>query len=282
MAKQKYTLGTFKMPEKLLIIGDIHADFEAYCAILKNANLINEKLDWCGNQTFLLLIGDLVDGKTRMGKWNGDSDLKVIKLTEKLMKQAKDKGGEVIVLLGNHEFMNFKGNFSYSGDKGTAELGGVTGRLKFFNTTFKDFCKKCYLAVQMGDWVFCHAGIPHELSKTLTIEDFNLLLQKYLNKKMKKPEEDLFFEIISGEKGILTNREFGNNNCHIDRLNKTLKNLNANHMVVGHTVQKKINSLANGKLWRVDTGMSRAFGENNKKRLGFLQIYENGKKIKIT
>ena len=66
-----------------------------------------------------------------------------------------------------------------------------------------------------------------------------------------------------------------------DKLNKTLMNLKAKSMVVGHTVQKRVNSLCNGKLWRVDTGMSRAFGENNKKRMGFLLILENGKKTKI-
>ena len=284
MARKKNnnkSLGIFQMPEKICVIGDIHADCESFSNILMNAGLINEKLDWTGRKTVLLVIGDLVDGKNRQGKWNGDSDLNVIKLVEKLMKQAKDKGGDIIVLLGNHEFMNIKGNFSYSGDRGTKEMGGTVGRYKYFNTKFKDFAKKCFLAVKMGDYVFCHAGILPEISANLTIEDLNLLLQKYLNGHMDKKEEELFYEIISGDLGILTNREFGNSSVNQDKLNKTLTNLKAKSMVVGHTVQRRVNSLCNGKLWRVDTGMSRAFGENNKKRMGFLLIYENGKKTKI-
>jgi len=269
------------MPEKMCIIGDVHADYETFINILKKSGMIDENLNWSGKKTNLVIIGDLVDGKSRSGKWKGDSDINVVKLIEKLMKQAKEKSGEVIVLLGNHEFMNIRGNFSYSGDKGIKELGGLKGRLKYFNSTFKDFAKKCYLAVKIGDWVFCHAGILPEISSNLTIEDLNLLLLKYLNKKMDKKEEDIFFEIISGDLGVLTNREFGNTNVNADKLQKTLNNMKAKCMVVGHTVQRRVNSLCNGKLWRVDTGMSRAFGENNKKRLGFLVVYDHGKKTKL-
>ncbi len=279
--KKNNNLGFFDMPEKICVIGDIHADFETFSKLLKDAGLINDKFNWTGKKTYLVIIGDLVDGKSRSGKWSGDSDINVIKLIERLMKESQEKGGNTIVLLGNHEFMNIKGNFSYSGDKGIKEMGGEKNRLKYFNTTFKEFSKKCFLAVKIGDWVFCHAGILPEISSKITIEDLNLLLQKYLSGKMHKKEEEIFFEIISGELGILTNREFGNESCNPNIINKTLQCMKANHMVVGHTVQKRINSLFNGKLWRVDIGMSRAFGEGNKKRTGFLLIHDFGKKTRI-
>ena len=90
-----------------------------------------------------------------------------------------------------------------------------------------------------------------------------------------------FIKIISGVNGILTTREVGNNNVDCKRLNKTLEIYEANHMVVGHTVQPYINSLCNNKLWRVDVGLSKAFGENNKKRISFLLIFDYGNKTKI-
>ncbi len=274
-------LGIFKMPDKICVIGDVHADYNSLIKLLKKAGMIDDDINWTGRKTFLIFIGDLVDGKSRSGKWTGDSDINVIKLIERLMKQAKEKDGEIIVLLGNHEFMNIKGNFTYSGTKGINEMGGYNGRLKYFNTTFKEFAKKCYLAVKIEDWVFCHAGILPEISKNLKIDDMNLLLLKYLNKKMDKNEEDIFYEILSGDLGILTNREFGNSTVDNEMLNKTLNNLKAKHMVVGHTVQRKINELGNGKLWRVDTGISKAFGENNRKRIAFLLIFDKGKKTKV-
>ena len=273
--------GIYKMVEKIVVIGDIHADYEILLAVLKKAGLINDKLEWIGGKTYLVMIGDLVDGKARIDNWNGDSDIKVINFLGKLIKKAKRKGGDVIILLGNHEFMNIRGNFNYSGSNGIKQMGGELKRLKYFNSKFLSFANKCFLAVNIGGWIFCHAGIVPEISKKYSIPKLNTMLVKFLSNQMNLHEDNVFFEIISGENGILTTREFGINNINCKRLLATLENLNANHMVVGHTVQEKVNDICNKKLWRVDVGLSRAFGNNHKKNLGFLVIYDSGKKMKI-
>jgi hypothetical protein len=272
--------GIYKMVEKIVVIGDIHADYEMLLAVLKKSELINDKLEWSGGKTYLVMIGDLVDGKARIDNWTGDSDLKVINYLNKLIRQAKRKGGDVIILLGNHEFMNIRGNFSYSGNHGIKEMGGELKRLKYFNNQFRAFGLKCFLAVNIGGWIFSHAGIPPEISKKYTISKLNSLLRKFLTSEMSINEENIFFDIISGENGILTTREFGTNDVNCKRLATTLGNLNANHMVIGHTVQEKVNEICNKKLWRVDVGLSRAFGNNNRKKLGFLIIHDYGKKMK--
>ena len=81
--------GIYKMVEKIVVIGDIHADYEILLAVLKKAGIINDKLEWIGGKTYLVMIGDLVDGKARVDNWTGDSDLKVINFLSKLMKLAK-------------------------------------------------------------------------------------------------------------------------------------------------------------------------------------------------
>ena len=280
MRQNKTGLGIFKMPDKMVVIGDLHADYEAFIFTLQKAGMVNKKLDWTGRKTWLVIMGDLVDGKTRIGSWNKDSDIKIVDLIEKLMVTSEKKGGKVLVLLGNHEFMNMRGNFSYSGDGGIKEMGGEMGRYKYFDTKFRHFSKKCYLILKIGDWIFCHAGVQPEIAVQYKIPALNKLLLKYLSKKMTPKEEDKFYDIISGEYGILTNREFGNERVTCKRLNLTLNTYNAKTMVVGHTVQTMINGLCKNRLWRVDVGISRAFGEDYKKRVGFLLIYDSGKKIK--
>jgi hypothetical protein len=160
-------------------------------------------------------------------------------------------------------------------------MGGELNRLKYFNNQFRLFGMKCFLAVNIGGWIFCHAGIAPEISKKYTIPKLNSMLYKFLSNQMNLQEDNIFFDIISGNNGILTTREFGINDINCKRVSMTLANLNANYMVVGHTVQNKINEVCNKKLWRVDVGLSRAFGNNNRKNLGFLVIYDFGKKMKI-
>ena len=274
-------LGIFTMPEKIVVIGDIHADYLALTETLEKAGLINSDLDWTGRKVTVVIIGDLVDGKSRIGEWGNDSDIKVIKLINHLSEKAKEKESRIVVLLGNHEFMNMNGNFNYSGENSIKEMGGEEKRNFYFKNDFKKFAKKCFLATQFGNWVFCHAGIPQEISSNHNIAELNTMLDRFLNNNMDAVEVAKFTNIISGKNGILTNREFGGFQINNNRLNKTLENLKADHMVVGHTVQSKVNSTGDGKLWRVDTGMSRAFGEDNSDIKGFLLIYDYGKKTKI-
>ena len=52
-----------------------------------------------------------------------------------------------------------------------------------------------------------------------------------------------------------------------------------NGLIVGHTVQEGgINSKCRDKIWRVDTGMSDAFGKIDKK-IQVLEILDNGEEL---
>lgn len=277
----KKKLGVFPPFKKIIVLGDIHADYDALILSLKKAKLINNKLGWIGGKTILIQIGDIVDGRARIGDWNGDNDLKVINYLIKLRINARKQGGDIFFLMGNHELMNYQGNFTYSGSNGIKVLGGENKRLKYFKTKFKDFMKTCYLAIKIGDWVFCHAGIPSVISNTFSIPDLNILFYEFLDNKLPPPIQKKFLEITSSEIGILTNRKFGNEKINCKKTIDTLKNLKANHMVVGHTVQDKINSVCNHKVWRIDVGISRAFGNSDIKRIQLLEISNFGKTVKI-
>lgn len=274
-------LGIFTSVSRIIALGDIHADYEALIFALKKAKIINDKLKWVAGDTVFIQIGDIVDGRSRAGNWKGDNDLKVIDFLTELQKQAIKKGGKVILLMGNHELMNYNGNFSYSGNNGIKTLGGEKKRLEYFKNQFRNLMKQSYLAVKFGDWVFSHAGIPSIISNTFTIPDLNTLFYEYLDGKLTKPIEKKFMDIISSDIGILTNRKFGNEKVQCKKVIDTLTNLKANHMVVGHTVQDNINSVCNHKIWRIDTGISRAFGSTDPKRIQLLEITNFGKNVKI-
>lgn len=99
--------------------------------------------------------------------------------------------------------------------------------------------------------------------------------------------KDYFKELFLGTNSILWNRDFSininNSQTNIsnqNKISKTLRLLNAKHMVVGHTIQSNgIINRYNGNVWNVDTGMSEAFGtrKNPKERIQILFIEKDNK-----
>jgi hypothetical protein len=90
---------------KIIAVGDLHGDFEAYQAILKDAGLIDTKGKWNGGDTIFVQTGDVPD--------RGPDSLKIINHLRKLQKQARRKGGRVVTLVGNHEAMNMTNDLRY-------------------------------------------------------------------------------------------------------------------------------------------------------------------------
>lgn len=92
-------------PARIIAIGDLHGDYDAYENLLEQAGLINKRKRWAGGDAILVQTGDVPD--------RGPDSLKIIKHLRKIQKQARRKGGRVITLAGNHEAMNLGGDLRY-------------------------------------------------------------------------------------------------------------------------------------------------------------------------
>ena len=90
---------------RIVAVGDVHGDLEAFTAILRQAGLIDAGGRWVGGRSRLVQTGDLLD--------RGPAPRAVMDLLIDLEKQAARQGGEVHVLLGNHEVMNLVGDLRY-------------------------------------------------------------------------------------------------------------------------------------------------------------------------
>ena len=127
--------GIFKEPKgRMILIGDIHGDFEALESILVNqAEVLEKKIingrswyKWIGGDAWVICLGDLVDrcregsifenikihnyatGKDQfvprsVGE-DPKSEFKVLDLLNMAMIQAEKSKGKVIKIMGNHDF----------------------------------------------------------------------------------------------------------------------------------------------------------------------------------
>ena len=48
---------------KIIAVGDLHGDFKVFVNVLLMCNLIDSNLSWIGRDTYLVQLGDTLDGK---------------------------------------------------------------------------------------------------------------------------------------------------------------------------------------------------------------------------
>lgn len=129
--------------------------------------------------------------------------------------------------------------------------------------------RRAKIAVLVGDTVFIHAGLsPRHLvfggrdqgNGVDMLDEINDDTSKFLQGQAPYPP------ILHGQSSPVWMRDYsrpgvrqGSPECKM--LAETLRMIGAKRMVVGHTPQAEgINAACGGKVWRVDTGMSKAYG----------------------
>jgi len=277
--------------KRIIAIGDLHGDYKAAIISLQKANLIDKKKKWIGGDTVVIQLGDQVD---RGGRLNGnnddslideDSEFKIMNLFDRLHKDAKKVGGSVYSLIGNHELMNVLGDFTYTSALGIKHFGNEKKRYDQFKSGGKiaiKMSKTRVVIIKIGDWIFVHGGITPKIAKKYKIPYINDLMNKYLLGDEKLVKEKSFRELFLNNGSLLWTRRYSDENPDCKSLSETLSLMSAKKMVVGHTPQNDINCKCKNNIWRVDTGMSQAFGKRNgKERVQVLEIINNGEKVNI-
>ena len=92
--------------QRIVAVGDLHGDYQAWITIAAAAGLVDKSGHWAGGKATLVQLGDIVD--------RGPESLKIVRSLQQLQKEAPRKGGKVIVVLGNHEAMNLIGDYRYT------------------------------------------------------------------------------------------------------------------------------------------------------------------------
>jgi Calcineurin-like phosphoesterase len=91
--------------ERVVAVGDVHGDHEQFVAVLRSAGLLDAQLRWAGGKAHLVQTGDVLD--------RGADSRKAMDLLMRLEVEARQAGGAVHCLIGNHEAMNLYGDLRY-------------------------------------------------------------------------------------------------------------------------------------------------------------------------
>ena len=99
---------------RLVAIGDVHGDVEAFTAVLRAADVLDDAGAWRGGDTWVVQVGDLID--------RGPEMRRALELAMALEAKAAAQGGRYVQLLGNHEVMNLLGDLRYVTPENFAEF----------------------------------------------------------------------------------------------------------------------------------------------------------------
>jgi hypothetical protein len=256
----------------IFVIGDIHGKYDALVNLLMNNRIIDSDLKWIFGEGQLVLLGDVFD--------RGDLVTETLWFLYDLEIQARNSGGDVHLLLGNHEIMALTGDDRYLNDK--YRYFTQYTRIYYYQLFEKNSVMGSWLRCQnvmlrINDDLFVHAGIsPRFAAYDYACSDINFRIQNYLNYGL-RDEDGSPEDIILGEIGPQWYRGYYNNNYNNNNtdnfqevtqqfVDDYLSTKGLKHMVLGHNEQPSINTSFEGKVINADVDID----ESGKSAQGLL------------
>lgn len=297
-------------PQRIVAIGDLHGDYEAWRAIAQDARLIDQRGRWTGGSTILVQTGDIVD--------RGPDSLKIVEDLMRLQRQARRSRGRVVILNGNHEAMTVTGDVRYAdpgeyrafvnGDsarvrdaafesqRATVEAAAKARDPKLTNDAIRDAWmaqvplgyierQRAWLpsgrlgkwaianpaVVRIGDSLFVHGGISTDYTG-MPIEEINRRVAEALAARatgedaiINDPRGPLWYRGLVTRVGLeersSTPKPPPPRPSIEQELDQDLAAFKVRRIVIGHTPNLPGIAIDHGgKLVRIDTGISRAYG----------------------
>jgi Calcineurin-like phosphoesterase len=267
-----------KEAPRLVAIGDVHGAYKQFVAVLRLAQLVDDKEHWSGGRSYFVQTGDLLD--------RGSDTRQVLDLMLRLEGEAKKAGGRVVAVLGNHEAMNIIGDLRYVSReeyKDYADARSNDARETFYRSRAAEARKAAKEAKQVfdeasfrrkfeedvplgfverihelsaegryGQWLrqrpalvkiggvaFLHGGLTPEVA-ALGCQAIDDSVRRELTDDIAKTRQEPQSTLAAGENGPLWFRGMAREDETLwaPSLERVLAGIGARAVVVGHTVTK--------------------------------------------
>jgi len=277
-------LSTYKNVKKIAALSDIHGQYDLAITLLKNNKVIDNQLNWKFGKGHLVIAGDIFD--------RGPKVHETLLLVYKLEQQAKEKGGRVHFLLGNHEYMVLHKDLRYIHKKYKAVsklLNVGYDELYGENTVLGRWLRAKATIIKINSDYFVHGGISKEFIRKTgfsseTMHTINSTMRTSIYRSKKEMKTTDFYKTYYSSKGLIWYRGYFNDNLKDTEIDNILHALDATHIIVGHCSNKEVVQLFNYKIYGVDSSLKNGkYGEllliKNKR---YLRRTLDGKKEKFS
>ncbi len=272
----------YPAPEKLLAISDIEGNFNAFASLLRGNEVIDDAFNWAFGDGHLVLLGDFVD--------RGENVMQCLWLAYKLEKQAREAGGQVHFILGNHEFLNFQGMTQYVHRK-YIELAHQISKTNTYNRAFAELFSPDMALMEwlhsknvvekIGDVIFVHGGLSGKLlDHRLELEEINHIARRAI--RHGNEQNDSHTAFVMGREGPLWYRGLVSRGRYYDKasiedVNRVLDYYGARSVAIGHTIVPRISTDYQRRVIRLDIKQPRQKNSGKAQAL----LIENGQHYRV-
>ncbi len=261
---------TVENARRTVAIGDIHSDINVMRNVFRLAGAINADDEWIGGELTIVQLGDLIG--------RSDDEREVLDFMFALQEEAAVHGGRVYGLIGNHEIMAARvdnqavGPNPFAAYEDVQDLDMEDGRL--VNLPINQMYRAAALmaggpyavrlaefpaVLKLQDTIYVHGGVVPRWAE-YGIEQINADISAWLRgDTLREPSAS---QRVDDSDRVMWARHFSARVDPFDcqMLQASLDILEAERMIVAHTRHSQITPYCDGRIWVIDTGMSRAYG----------------------
>ncbi len=237
-------------PERVFAFSDIEGELGAMLRLLRAGNVVDEQLRWTFGSGHVAYVGDLFD--------RGVHVTECLWVLYELEARAREAGGALHFVLGNHEVMNLTGDLRYVRRKyheNAALLGEKLEALYANDTVLGQWLRTRNAAVQLGSELFVHGGVSPKVGEAgLRIEQLNDALRTALAAERWSRSNDGVLALAAGSPdGLIWYRGYLKAPVVAENdLDKLLEQLQVERVVVGHTVVENVGFVLGGRVLALD------------------------------
>lgn len=233
-------------------LSDVHGQYDVMVKLLQAHRIIDQDNNWIFGNGHLVIVGDVFD--------RGDQVTEILWLIHKLEKQATRNRGLVHFLLGNHELMVLTGDlrFLHAKYRYTMALTQQPYQQLFNQHTYLGrWLRSKPLAITINDMAFVHGGFSELLlEKVDQLQTINELGRRSLDALPEEITQDTLLQFMNSQDGPLWYRGYFNEaDMSRRQAERILKQLQVEHIIVGHTSHEAILSLFNNRIIGVDSSI---------------------------
>jgi hypothetical protein len=238
----------YPAPARLLVVSDIEGNFRGLQQLLTGAGVMDARARWSFGPGHLVFVGDMFD--------RGLQVTECLWLLYKLEHEARQAGGQVHFVLGNHEVMNLTGHYKYlrrKYRKNADSLGVEYARWYAPDTELGRWLRSKNVVEKIGPTLFVHGGLSPEVAALrLPLARLNKLTRRSLDAPDTTGRSTAEQLARNPQLSPDWYRGLAREEAPAGHVAAVLRQYGATRMVIAHTPVEEITPLYDGQVVAID------------------------------